>query len=80
MLFISGDSCEVDKNNGICKHIRNCPVALENWRQREIFPTFCDTVTRIVCCQVTQQSSQIFFSPPRSISARSITSTFCFVI
>lgn len=38
------------KKTGTCRNIRDCPLALANWRQKEIYPDFCDTVTRVVCC------------------------------
>lgn len=49
-----GDPCTIPNargaTSGVCKEVRLCPVVLDNWRKRNIKPTLCDPVTRIICC------------------------------
>ena len=49
-----GDSCEIDRINGRCMLIKDCPEVLKSYQRHGVQPTFCDRRARSICCPIPE--------------------------
>lgn len=64
-----GDSCEIDRMNGKCLPIHDCPEVKLSYQRYNIKPVICDPLTRSVCCPNEEVSAP--HPTPKRISAQS---------